>query len=51
MKNFMYNLSFFSSFAIAQEQVKKESNPNAFNASIGVVDMKKFLHNLKHIKV
>ena len=46
-KIYIYNLSFFSSFAIAQEQTKKEKNPSSFNASIGVVDMKKILAQSK----
>ena len=48
MKKFIcLTFLFFSSFAIAQEQTKKESNPSTFNASIGVVDMKKILAQSK----
>ena len=38
---------FLGSFTIAQEKTKKENNPNTFNASIGVVDMKKILAQSK----
>ena len=48
MKKFIFiTFLFFSSFAIAQEQTKKEKNPSSFNASIGVVDMKKILAQSK----
>ena len=48
MKKFIFlTLLFFSSFTIAQEQTKKEINPKTFNASIGVVDMKKILAQSK----
>ena len=48
MKKFIcLTFLFFSSFAIAQEQTKKESDPNTFKASIGVVDMKRILAQSK----
>ena len=43
----MFNFSFLSSFTIAQEKIKTESNSNTFNASIGVVDMKKIFAQSK----
>ena len=48
MKKFIcLTFLFFSSFAIAQEQAKKESDSSTYNASIGVVDMKKILAQSK----
>ncbi len=48
MKKFIYfSFLFFSTFALAQEQAKKENNSSAFNATIGVVDMKKILAQSK----
>lgn len=52
MKKFIIlTFLFFSSFSLAQEQAEKKSDSNAFNASIGVVDMKKILAQSKHTKV
>ena len=48
MKKFIcLTFLFFSSFALAQEQVEKQSDSSTFNASIGVVDMKKILAQSK----
>ena len=48
MKKFIcLTFLFFSSLAMAQEQTKKEINPENFKASIGVVDMKKILAQSK----
>ena len=48
MKKFIcLTFLFFSSFTIAQEQTKKEISSKTFNASIGVVDMKKILAQSK----
>ena len=48
MKKFIIlTFLFFSSFSLAQEQAEKKSDSNAFNASIGVVDMKKILAQSK----
>jgi Skp family chaperone for outer membrane proteins len=48
MKKFIYfTFLFFSTFALAQEQGKKANNSSAFNATIGVVDMKKILAQSK----
>ncbi len=47
MKKFICLTFLFLSFTIAQEKQKKKNNPNTFNASIGVVDMKKILAQSK----
>ena len=48
MKKFIcLTFLFFSSFALAQEQAEMKSDSSTFNASIGVVDMKKILAQSK----